>query len=65
MSFGSTFFADILDSRCSPTTGYLSHFSLYPLSQLEVEAYDRSRCKKKVGGARSSSRDRESGRRPR
>lgn len=28
MSFGSTFFADILDSRCSPTTGYLSHFSL-------------------------------------
>lgn len=24
MSFGSTFFADILDSRCSPTTGYLS-----------------------------------------
>jgi hypothetical protein len=39
--------------------------SSYPLSQLEVEAYDRSRCKKKVGGARSSSRDRESGRRPR
>lgn len=26
MSFGSTFLADILDSRCSPTIGYLSHF---------------------------------------